>query len=112
MLSGSLPVELARFSNLTIYLRDNNINDIPEELCHNHGWNGGDVENFGCNAILCAPGTSNMLGRQSTDEMPCMACDTAYYGSTMCSSAPSRRASTILRGVIAAGLLVMAVHWI
>jgi Leucine-rich repeat (LRR) protein len=111
MLSGGLPVELERFGDLTIYLRDNNIGNIPEVICNNHRWNGGDVEKFGCNAILCAPGTSSKLGRQSAEETPCMVCDSVYYGSTMCSSAPNRRASTTLRGVIAS-VLVMAVYWI
>jgi Leucine-rich repeat (LRR) protein len=111
MLSGSLPVELERFVDLTIYLRDNSIDGIPEVLCNNHGWNGRDVEKFGCNAILCAPGTSNNLGRQTTEETPCIDCDTLYYGSTACSSASSHRTSTTLCGVVAS-VLVMAVYWI
>jgi hypothetical protein len=115
MLTGELPVELDRFFNLTLYLRDNRIDDIPKVFCHKHGWNGGDVEHFGCNAILCAPGTFNTLGRQSTAETPCIEChdgDAFFYGRTMCSSAPPSRTNVALFGIVVASVLVVAVYWI
>lgn len=115
MLTGDIPVELDRFLNLTIYLRDNRIVDIPKVFCDKHGWNGGDVEHFGCNAILCAPGTFNTLGRQSTTETPCIQChdgDTIFYGRTVCSSAPPSRTNVALFNIVVASVLVVAVYWI
>ena len=115
MLTGDIPVELDRFINLTLYLRDNRIDDIPKIFCHKTVWNGGDVEHFGCNAILCAPGTFNTLGRQSTAEMPCIQChdgDNRFYGRTVCSSAPPSYTNVALFGIVVASVLVVVVYWI
>jgi hypothetical protein len=102
-LTGGLPLELDRFENMTIYLRDNRIDQLDDIFCDNKGWNGGDVEHFSCNALLCPPGTSAGIGRQSmsTIEFPCNRCEnrnTQYYGMTTCnpSSANGRRTVTFL----------------
>lgn len=97
-LTGGIPLELDRFESMTLYLRDNRITELRSEFCDNKFWNGGDVEHFGCNAILCPPGTATALGRQSvvTIEAPCTRCenrDMKWYGMTTCnpSSATASR---------------------
>lgn len=90
LLEGGLPLSLNRFENLTIDLVDNLIDSIPESFCSNVAWNSGAVGSFGCDGILCAPGTIG--GRQLGMEAPCMPCDaiiynetTFFYGQTNCS---------------------------
>ena len=91
LLTGGLPLALDRFEDMTIYLRDNRIDHLSSEFCDNTKWNGGDVAGFGCNAILCPPGTATALGRQSinTGASPCSRCanrNIVYYGMTSCDS--------------------------
>ena len=105
--TGGIPLELDRFELMTLYLRDNSITQLRSEFCDNKGWNGGDVEHFGCNAIVCPPGTATALGRQSmaTIEMPCARCENRNmqsYGMTSCdSSAATASHFDWLFGVIA-----------
>jgi len=77
-----------RFDNLVIYLRDNRITELPATLCdlNNRGWNLRDVELFGCDAILCPPGTANYHGRQSSERTLCEKCksNTNLYGQVSC----------------------------
>lgn len=101
-LTGSVPGELARFADLTIYLRDNRIGGINENLCEQSLWNDGDVATFQCNAILCPRKTFSPKGRASKDTS-CKPCSqNKYFGSTTCGSAAPRLASTL-------GLLASAV---
>lgn len=91
-LTGTIPQALERFEALSIDLVGNAINGIPDELCHKGGWMGGLVEEFNCDAILCAKGTYNMLGRAFGSENPCAPCpdasahqnETVVLGSTSC----------------------------
>ena len=92
-LTGTVPGELSRFTDLTLYLRDNKINAIDPSLCSLSDWNGGDVESYGCDAILCPDGTYSESGRASEDGGPCLECNkNSNFGSTTCggtgSSAP------------------------
>ena len=89
-LTGTLPKPLERFEALSIDLVGNQITGIPDELCVKGGWMGGLVEQFQCDAILCAPGTYASLGRASGPEDPCLPCDSdagsSWYGNTACVS--------------------------
>lgn len=83
-LTGVVPQELDRFADMSLYLSGNQILGLPVVLCDNKEWNNGDVGDFGCDAILCKPGSSNSLGRRTRD-LPCQPCFTAsYYGDTSC----------------------------
>jgi len=86
-LKGTVPASLRRLEDLTIYLRENQISAIPDELCEKSGWMDGDVGKYGCDAIMCAPGTSTYLGRYNVDADKCVSCSTAvpvWYGQTDC----------------------------
>lgn len=99
---GPVPEQLDRFEKMTLYLRGNQIEVLPVSLCDedNGSWNKGDVARYSCDAILCSPGTYNELGRQSSEETPCLPCSTpsSFYGQTACgglTSASSRRMGQI-----------------
>ena len=87
-LSGRVPTDLDRFENLAIYLRDNQFTELPSALCdiNNRGWNLRDVELFGCDAIMCPPGTANYHGRQSSEHTRCEKCSSnaKMYGQVSC----------------------------
>jgi hypothetical protein len=87
-LSGELPSTLARFDNVLPYLADNQIESIPQDLCQASDWLFGQVGEFGCNGLLCPPGTFNEFGRQLSDGFPCWQCEAGktapYYGSKSC----------------------------
>jgi len=78
-LSGLIPQNLDRFSFLDINLANNLITDLPSTLCANEGWIGGMVATFGCDSILCPPGTYNSEGRQVSNETPCEICESSCY---------------------------------
>jgi hypothetical protein len=90
LLTGWVPGELDRFERLTVYLRANMISNLPIILCDNSGWNEGDVGIFGCDGVLCPPGSSNVVGREREGE-PCTPCLDAspYYGQVVCSNPSS-----------------------
>jgi Leucine-rich repeat (LRR) protein len=119
-LTGGLPQDLHRFETMTIYLRDNRINELSDEFCEKSKWNGGDVDHFGCNAILCPPGTATAIGRQSMAriESPCARCENRnfeYYGMTDCEP-ESSSASTVgtrnnfLLGIVASCVVFTAAY--
>lgn len=87
-LSGRIPTDLDRFDNLAIYLRDNKFTELPSSLCdlNNRGWNLRDVELFGCDAIMCPPGTANYHGRQSSEHAQCERCSSNVdlFGQVSC----------------------------
>jgi Leucine-rich repeat (LRR) protein len=115
---GTVPGALARFDDLSLYLRGNMIGSLPNVLCSKSNWNGGDVGEFGCDGILCSPGTSTFDGRHSSRSPACSSCSAAedFFGSAVCASsdysaAPTRMAGWlctaaigILGGIIAAYL--------
>ena len=111
-LTGVVPEELDRFSGLTIYLRDNRILGLPVTLCDNTRWNLGDVGNYGCDGILCKPGTSNEYGRRRPG-FDCLPCPAArYYGETLCQTSV---ANGLRFGAIRVGcscLLVSLFAWL
>ena len=88
LITGMIPWQLTRFQNLNLFLRDNQITAIPEELCAQSAWNFGDVGWFGCDAILCRPGTTSPIGRHGS-QFPagCVACTDPtpeYFGNSTC----------------------------
>lgn len=85
-LEGKVPGELSRFDQMTIYLKDNYLFGIERDVCDNHQWNDGDVEHYGCDAILCPPGTyAPGKGRQSLGGSICKECkDAKFYGQSQC----------------------------
>lgn len=89
--TGSLPASLSRFSDLTVYVRDNQITGLPPSLCSMQSWNQGDVAFGGCDGILCPPSTySPSTGRSSRAGSKCEQCDVAqYFGSTSCGKTSS-----------------------
>lgn len=86
-ISGTIPQELSRIERLSLYLRDNMIKGIPNGLCANPKWNDGDVENYGCDGILCPPNTVSDTGRITADSPECLPCPNGndyYYGQSVC----------------------------
>jgi hypothetical protein len=90
-LTGTIPGELSRFTDLTLFLRDNKIKAIDPGLCSLEGWNEGDVGTFECDGLLCPIGTSSFSGRASRSGATCEPCGkkttSNYFGSTNCSAA-------------------------
>jgi hypothetical protein len=72
-LEGTVPEELARFSNATLLLAGNRLESLPDALCSRAEWNHGDVGRYGCDALLCPPRTSSPTGRRSSGDecRPC-----------------------------------------
>ena len=113
-LTGVVPQELDRFMDMTLHLSGNQFLGLPVVLCDsdNHNWNHGHVGKYGCDAILCRPGTTNKLGRRTTD-FDCVKCTSAtYFGDTSCarqvSSAKSHRSRLLDHGAVAGLVLGLA----
>jgi len=84
-LSGAVPAALSRFKLIRLHLFGNKIESIDNELCEVDGWFSGEIGLFGCDAIMCPPGTSNIFGRQISAIFPCKTCEPSrYYGATNC----------------------------
>ncbi|KAL3925912.1 MAG: hypothetical protein SGILL_000089 [Bacillariaceae sp.] len=85
MLTGTVPGNLTRFDDVTIYLRDNQLNGVDPSLCTRGDWNEGDVGSYQCNGILCPAGTYSVIGRASKSGSTCEACDlNQFYGGSTC----------------------------
>ena len=89
-LTGWVPGELDRFKVMNIFLRNNQISELPLILCDNGDWNEGDVETYGCNGVLCPPNTFNLVGRERDNE-PCQGCldGSPYWGQVTCANPSS-----------------------
>jgi len=84
-LTGTVPAALSRFKSIRLHLFGNKIESIDIELCHANGWFFGEVGLFGCDAIMCPPGTSSIFGRQISAIFPCRTCELSrFYGTTNC----------------------------
>mmetsp|Transcript_33273 Transcript_33273/g.98980 ORF Transcript_33273/g.98980 Transcript_33273/m.98980 type:complete len:2132 (-) Transcript_33273:222-6617(-) len=82
-LSGKMPAEsLSRLPADAVFLEDNKISSVDPVLCAP-----ARTEDFGCDAILCPPGTYFPgLGRQEDQGRPCKSCSgNQYWGGTKCS---------------------------
>lgn len=83
-LQGTVPASLGRFDDATFYARDNSISGIHPDLCEKQRWNEGDVGRFGCDGIMCAPGTGSPQGRASQDLGGCTPCSTSSHFGSSC----------------------------
>ena len=101
-LTGTVPPELRRFTSLNIDLAGNQITGI-DDLCDNGDWMSGLVGKFGCDAILCPPGTFNQHGRQSNDDSGCVPCNvddddiSIFFGALTCQSEERKTEKEILK---------------
>ena len=109
-ITGSVPAALGRYDDLALYLRGNKIEGVPSVLCNKSNWMGGDVGKFGCDAIVCAPGTSNFDGRHSERSPGCAVCPEAdiFFGQAECLTETLRRSTANSMGVAAAFVLAFA----
>ena len=100
---------------VAIYLRDNQLTGIESALCQKSEWNNGDVDNYKCDGIMCAPGFfSAGTGRASKEgSTSCVPCENSiYYGVSCCglcditsSSKGITFLTSVLVGVVAAVVL-------
>jgi len=86
-LEGIVPHHLDVFSTMVLNLEGNLISDLPSMFCDNTFWMEGFVgeATFGCNAILCPPGTWNKNGKETKSSL-CLPCDESadVFGATQC----------------------------
>ena len=81
MFIGNLPSSVAHLKEM--YLQDNLITGIPADYCA--ASRGAVFSQYGCNAFLCPPGTTNSHGRQESDTISCKTCKEAkFFGTTSC----------------------------
>lgn len=109
-ITGSVPAALGRFDDLSLYLRGNKIDGVPSVLCNKSNWMGGDVGKFGCDALVCAPGTSNFDGRHSERSPGCAACPEAdsFFGQAECLTETLRRSAAGSMSFVAGIFLAFA----
>ena len=103
---------ICSLDQLVIYLRDNKFTELDPSLCDNdnQGWNLRGIEMFGCDAIMCPPGTANYHGRQSGENNPCMKCasNKDLYGQITCDGTilqASSSSTRLLQGVVWTSIL-------
>jgi Leucine-rich repeat (LRR) protein len=88
-LTGIVPAQLAEFDSMKLLLKGNQITGVADEVCAKQDWMDGEVETFGCSAILCPQDFYSEVGRQATVATPCVVCGdetfAPYFGSTSCS---------------------------
>lgn len=110
-LTGSIPQEFQRFAKLNIDIHENQIDAIPNALCARSAWNDGEVGQYGCDALACAPGTTNREGRQSFESPVCVKCPSAahYFGQVDCKGSGKSGSAMypISRALMIPGLLVL-----
>ena len=94
LLTGTLPEILAAAPELQLAVSNNMISDVSQSLCDQLSWMEGAMEEYGCDALLCPPGTATSEGRASNSGV-CELCpstdDAPYYGSTSCTSFSNQR---------------------
>ena len=91
LLSGSVPIELAKFDRLNIEMEGNKLTEVDERFCAKTTWMNDLMASYGCDAFMCPPKHYSIYGRQNTTESACEKCDdntdpTPYWGSTSCDS--------------------------
>ena len=107
LLSGTVPSELKRFQQTTIYLSNNLITGIDEDLCNKEQWNSRDVELFQCDGILCSPGTVSLTGRASQN-VKCTLCSKAkFYGQSQCINLSSESGGQLLSSKVYISILLV-----
>lgn len=108
-LTGTVPGELARFNDLTLYLRNNRLQGINPKLCGAATWNDGDVGQYQCDGILCPPNTySPGIGRATQAGAECIPCNQAdYFGSSYCGNRPNSASPARSIGLVSVLSLVV-----
>jgi len=82
-LSGAVPGNLASIIH-EVYLEGNAISSIDQRNCKNP-----EIEQFGCDGVLCPPGTFSVTGRQMSVLESCMKCSSSiYFGTIVCNDIP------------------------
>ena len=89
LLSGKVPLELLTFNELNIEMEGNKLVDVDPKFCENPDWMDGLLDTYGCDALMCEPGSYSIYGRQNTTASACTKCSTEddptpYWGSTSC----------------------------
>jgi Leucine-rich repeat (LRR) protein len=115
-LTGTVPASLARFDDLSLQLRNNQLTSIDSELCSKSKWNGGDVGRYKCAGLLCPIATSSSNGRQSSNEDRCIPCkESSYLGSSACSDNMFMLSSYAFRKItssVAATVLAFSIFFV
>lgn len=93
-------VRLREYDFLTIQLSGNKFQSIDLTFCQNDGWMEGNVDLYGCNAIMCPVGFAAPSGRQTSGDDVCRACESSklglkYMGAIDCGN----EQKTILKGM-------------
>jgi hypothetical protein len=88
-LTGSIPGSLAKFDQMDLFVEDNFITSVDQQLCSKRDWMYGNVGEYGCDAILCPKYTASSLGRQAFDTLTCGDCSMTngmqpIVGQTIC----------------------------
>jgi len=86
-LHGSIPESLLRFPRLELNLAENKIDSLQKSFCKQSKWQNGDVGRYGCDAIMCPPGTYSKAGRQTSESSKCQTCtfeNADFFGSSIC----------------------------
>ncbi len=86
-LTGSIPSQLANFSDMELLIEGNTFKSIAVELCSKKLWMDGEVGRVGgCSAIGCPVGTWNIYGKASAYlNASCDGCaPNPYVGQTFC----------------------------
>ena len=85
-ISGAVPQELADgLPPFQMELEGNEIVSLSDSFCEKKSMMSGAVAKFGCDAILCKPGSASQFGRQNSTDSNCEPCDDAkFWGSTQC----------------------------
>mmetsp|Transcript_4343 Transcript_4343/g.6736 ORF Transcript_4343/g.6736 Transcript_4343/m.6736 type:complete len:2041 (+) Transcript_4343:1014-7136(+) len=108
---GTLPAPLATLDFVQLYARDNQFTALHQQFCDRYGWfEGTSVRSYGCDAILCPPGTYNFPTGRAVDE-PCRTCldkTEQYYGQSYCNNPGS---GSVTFGVVTS-LFVLVVGWL
>ena len=109
MLTGTVPGKLNQFTDVTIYLRDNQFSGIDPALCTQEDWNQGDVGSFQCDGILCPAGTYSVIGRASKSGSTCESCSlNSYFGGSTCGGKSSSSAESVFQSGVSSMFLIVA----
>lgn len=84
LITGVVPTDTFSSNHISlslVTLQNNMIESIPQSLCPSTG-----KSDFGCDAILCPPGTyKKATGKQEEANSPCESCqESKYYGADEC----------------------------
>lgn len=106
-ITGALPESWNDFVGLFANVAGNRITDVPDVLCDddNEFMDNlvGNLTTNKCDAILCPPGTSHPVGRQTDASVPCQPCpgttieerelQAPYYGMFKCQAISGERST-------------------